>query len=133
MKSAWIDWEDYYVNPGEKNTTLARSERSRVWSIGKLLETWRLTCALGMGEFVVRQEGAISWEDLWAKQDAWRERKLKLKEKEEKGEKESEAGSDTIMGEADTLGEYLPYRGPEVRESGEESDFVSEDDMETSV
>lgn len=60
-----------------------------------------------MVEFVIRQKGAISWGDLWAKQDAWRERKLKLKEKEE--EKEENAGSDTIMGEADTLGVYLPY------------------------
>lgn len=44
------------------------------------------------GGGVIRQEGTIRWDDLWAKEDAWRERKLK--EKKEKERKEEERKKD---------------------------------------
>lgn len=60
---------------------------------------------------VIHQEGTIRWDDLWAKEDAWRERKLKeKKEKERKKEERKKDGKET-EGEREMETDYLDCDG----------------------
>ncbi|KAK0745490.1 hypothetical protein B0T18DRAFT_428639 [Schizothecium vesticola] len=83
---------------------------------------------------VIRKEGVISWDDLWAQKVAWKEKKEKKKKEEEKkkGEEEEREGEREMEMERDREREKEKEREKEM-EKKMDGDVVMSDDIGANV